>query len=66
LAFLGVPVIGLQQMVGLANPPPKSLLWSWLLPDGEEGTAKLADSACIATLATPRHPPALGAHITHG
>lgn len=48
LAFLGVLMIGWQQMVGSANPHPKSLLWSWLLPEGEEGTGKLAYSASTA------------------
>lgn len=62
LAFLGVLMIGQQQMVGLANPHPKSLLRSWLLPDGKEGTGKLADSACIAI----RWHQGLGPRITHG
>lgn len=58
-----MPMIGRQQMVGLANPPPKSPLWSWLLPDGEEGTGKLADSACITMLAAPWRPLALGTRV---
>lgn len=58
-------MIGWQQMVGPANPPPKSLLWSWLFPDGEEGTGKLADSAL-----SPRWPlptvPVPGQLCPHG
>lgn len=56
LAFLGMLMIGWQQMVGPANPPPKSLLQSWLLPNGEEETGKLADSAVSPCCLLPTVP----------
>lgn len=65
LAFLGVLMIGWQQMVGPANPPPKSLLQSWLLPNGEEGTGKLADSAVSPCCLLPTVP-GTGCPCPHG